>query len=112
MSSTVRFHAQLNPIKAIVRLCSPYGQLQLSEYTVHGGEKKDSLAEACHLLDYYFCNDFFKVTCPTLEMVRLKARVRDPVSDVTICKFMVICNHHDQNVTLFFTLNLEKKKTI
>ena len=30
---SVRLHAQLNPIKAIVGLCSSIGQLQLSEYT-------------------------------------------------------------------------------
>ena len=29
----VRLHAQLNPIKAIVRICSAIGHLQLSEYT-------------------------------------------------------------------------------
>ena len=33
LKSTVCLHAQLNPIKAIVRLCSSIGQLQLSEYT-------------------------------------------------------------------------------
>ena len=30
---SVRLHAQLNPIKAIVQLCSAIGQLHLSGYT-------------------------------------------------------------------------------
>ena len=43
---SVRLHAQLSQITAIVRLCYSVRQLQLSVYTC--GEKIRLLAEACH----------------------------------------------------------------
>ena len=47
MNQSVRWHAQLNLIKAIVRLCSSIGQLQLSDYT------KESINWTKHVIPRY-----------------------------------------------------------